>query len=45
MRVLRAALRGLGLVLAGILAAVLLLEITVRVLNLAPPGASPGGVW
>lgn len=45
MRVLRAALRGLGLILAGILAAVLLLEITVRVLNLAPPAASPGWFW
>ena len=45
MRVLRAALRGFGLALAGMLAAVVLLEITVRVLNLAPPAESPGWFW
>ena len=45
MRGLRGFLRGIGLALAGMIAAVLLLELIVRILNLAPPATSPGWFW
>ncbi len=44
-RRLRGFLRGAGLALVGIIAATLLLELTVRILNLAPPTTSLGWFW
>ncbi len=44
-RSLRGFLRAAGLALLGIFIAVLLLELTVRILNLAPPASSPGWFW
>ncbi len=45
MRILRAVLRGAALSVSGALAALLLLEMTVRVLGLAPPAGDPGWFW